>query len=158
MRLHTLKDKLFVDRPLEDVFAFFERPENLARITPPRMAMTTLTPSPIAMCAGAVFDYTVRVRGVSLHWRSAIADYDPPHRFVDVQLKGPYAFWHHAHEFAAEDGGTRISDTVTYALPFGPLGDIVHALFVRQDIQSIFSYRAAQIASLLGEHKPSAAP
>ena len=93
---YTLKRELWVDQPLEKVFPFFERPENLALITPPRLAFRLLTPSPVQMEQGRVIDYTIRVLGKQVRWRSIISTYCPPHSFVDEQLLGPYSFWHHS--------------------------------------------------------------
>ena len=148
--MHILETEQFVPRPLKDVFAFFEAPENLARITPSAMGFTTLTPSPITMKEGALIDYTIRLGGLPLHWRTLISEYSPPFRFVDEQLAGPYTFWHHTHEFEEVEGGTLIRDTVRYLLPFGPLGRLVHSLFVRRQLESIFAYRHKVIAKQFG--------
>jgi ligand-binding SRPBCC domain-containing protein len=141
MRLHTLELSQTVHAPLDAVFPYFDRPENLERITPPWMRMQTITPEPVPMHVGSVIDYVVSVRGIPMRWTSIITEYDPPHRFVDVQLRGPYSLWHHLHTFREHNGDTVIEDRVTYVMPFGPLGSIAHALFVRRDLESIFEYR-----------------
>jgi ligand-binding SRPBCC domain-containing protein len=127
---------------------------NLERITPPTVQFRILTPSPITMHAGAVFDYVIRLRGLPMRWTTLISDYEPPHRFVDVQLRGPYSFWHHTHTFEAVEGGTRIGDSVRYLLPFGPLGALTHGLFVRRDIEGIFQYRQQVIPGFFGLPSP----
>ena len=87
-------------------------------------------------------------------WRTQIAVWDPPRRFVDVQLDGPYRLWHHTHEFEPEGEGTRMTDVVRYALPLGPLGEIAHAVLVRRDVEAIFDHRAEAIPALLdGGHR-----
>ena len=98
------------------------------------------------MRAGALVDYTIRVLGLRMRWTTMITTYDPPMRFVDEQLKGPYSFWHHTHAFVEEDDGTRMVDTVRYALPFGVVGTMAHALVVRRQIRRIFEYREKVIA------------
>lgn len=130
-----------VPEDLETVFTFFSRPENLESLTPSHVGFRILTPSPIPMHVGSVIDYTVRLAGIPIRWTSQISELSAPHRFVDVQLRGPYSFWHHAHEFESTDGGTRIRDVVTYGLPAGPLGRLVHALFVRRQLTGIFDHR-----------------
>jgi len=145
MKVHVLKRTQVVDRPLSEVFAFFERPENLSVITPLSMAFEILTPAPIAMQTGAVIDYTVRIFGVRRHWRTLITVYDPPHRFVDVQLNGPYLFWHHDHTFHDEAGRTLITDEVRYVLPMGWTGGLVHRLFVKRRLAAIFDHRERTI-------------
>lgn len=106
---------------LAETFAFFARPDNLARITPPWLAFRVVSRDD-DMRRGLRIEYRIRPLGFPQKWISEIIEYDPPHRFVDEQVKGPYALWHHDHRFRAVAGGTEVSDTVTYALPFGPIG------------------------------------
>ena len=145
MKLRSLKREQFIDKTLKQVFAFFESPENLAKITPPSLGFKTLTPSPIVMKEGALIDYTVRTLGFTIRWTTLVTCFDPPNKFVDQQLKGPYSFWHHTHTFAEKSGGTVVNDEVIYAMPFGIIGDIIHALFVRRQLRNIFDYRAKVI-------------
>ena len=138
-----------VARPRAEVFRFFSEPTNLSRITPPWLGFTILGVPP-PMEASAVFDYRIRWFGLPLRWRAFIREYDPPVRFVDVQVLGPYARWEHRHLFLETDGGTRVEDRVTYQLPLGPLGRLMHALVVRRQLDRIWSYRSAKIAELVG--------
>ena len=72
------------------------------------------------------------------------------HKFVDVQLKGPYKLWHHEHRFIPEGNGTRIIDEVQYQLPFGVFGSIAHSLKVKRDVETIFNYRTEAVRRLFG--------
>jgi ligand-binding SRPBCC domain-containing protein len=148
VKVFALHREQSVPRPRAEVFALFERPENLALITPASLGFQLLTPGPIEMRAGALIDYVIHVLGLPVRWTTLIAAYEPPHRFVDVQLRGPYTFWHHTHTFAEADGRTRITDDVRYALPFGPLGVAVHALLVRRQLAGIFAHRSEVIGRL----------
>lgn len=150
MKVYTLKKEQFVLRSLDEVFAFFQEPENLARITPKSLGFKILTPSPIRMKEGAVIDYTVSPMFFPMHWRTLITTYDPPHRLVDEQMKGPYLFWHHTHRFESVDRGTIIHDEIRYALPFGIFGRLAHRLLVRRQIEKIFKFRAEFIGDLFG--------
>lgn len=153
MKVHRLYREQIVRKPLEEVFAFFERPENLDAITPPELGFHILTPSPIPMQHGTLIDYTIRLLGIPMRWTTYIAQYDPPHRFVDVQLRGPYSFWHHTHTFTPIDHTTtKIIDEVLYAIPFGIVGELAHVLWIRRTLDRIFRYRAKRIAELLGTH------
>lgn len=142
MKVYTLKKEQFVNRPLKDVFTFFERPENLMRLTPGSLGFKILTPSPIKMKEGTLIDYVIRLLFFPMHWRTLITTYEPPYKFIDEQLKGPYTFWHHTHTFADKDGGTQITDEVRYVLPFGFAGRLAHKLIVKKQLDNIFDYRA----------------
>ncbi len=145
--VYILRRKQWVNAPLDEVFAFFARPENLAEITPGSLGFRILTPSPIEMKEGALIDYTIGLLpGLRMHWRTLITRYRPPHRFVDEQLKGPYTFWHHTHTFEERDGGTLLGDEVRYVLPFGPLGRLLHRLVIRARLEAIFDHRRRVIA------------
>lgn len=159
MSVFTLMRTQYIERPLDEVFPFFENPENLARITPASVGFRILTPLPIVMKAGAVIDYTIKVFGIRRYWTTLITDYEPPFRFVDVQLKGPYTFWHHTHTFESTQRGTLMQDEVRYVLPFGPVGRLVHGLFVKRQLQKIFDHRADVIAEHFGsKSETSGAP
>ena len=77
------------------------------------------------MGKGALIRYRLRVRGMPVSWLTEITAWEPPHRFVDEQVRGPYTLWHHTHTFEAlDDGGTLMRDVVRYRVGFGPLGVI----------------------------------
>ncbi len=154
MRVHVLRREQHLPKPPEEAFAFFGDAHNLEDITPPWLGFRVVTPRPIAMHPGTLIEYRLRLHGLPIRWRTQIAVWDPPRRFVDVQLDGPYRLWHHTHEFEPEGEGTRITDVVRYGLPLGPLGEIARALLVRRDVEAIFDHRAGAIPALLGgEHR-----
>lgn len=146
--MYTLHRVQRVATPLDETFHFFSRPENLARITPPWLAFRIVSRD-LDMREGLRIEYRIRPFGISSSWVSEITAYDPPHRFVDEQRTGPYRYWHHEHRFGAVEGGTEVTDVVTYALPYGVIGRLAHALLVRRRLESIFDYRTRQLAALL---------
>ncbi|MFW6089817.1 MAG: SRPBCC family protein [Gemmatimonadota bacterium] len=125
--------------PPEAVFPFFADVANLERITPPFLRFRVLTPMPVEIREGTILDYRLRVRGVPVRWRTRIRAWEPPHRFVDEQIRGPYRRWIHEHRFEALPGGTRMVDEIDYAAPGGRA---VERLFVDRDVERIFAYRA----------------
>jgi ligand-binding SRPBCC domain-containing protein len=135
--------------PLEKVFDFFSKAENLETLTPPWLRFRIETPQPIQMSQGATIAYRLRVRGLPVRWLTEIELWRPPYEFVDVQVKGPYKHWRHIHRFQESKEGTRIIDVVNYTLPFGPLGRLVHRLQVADDLDKIFDYRAHLVRTLL---------
>jgi ligand-binding SRPBCC domain-containing protein len=148
MKFHTLRRELQIPRPRDEVFDFFSDARNLEEITPPWLGFRTLTPGPISMAAGTRIRYQLKVRGVPVSWTTEIRRWNPPSRFVDVQLGGPYQLWHHTHRFEVCNGGTRMIDVVRYRLPFGPIGRLVNALLVRRDVERIFDYRNRRIVEI----------
>ena len=109
--------------------------------------------------AGQRLEHRIRpLLGIPVAWRSHITRWDPPHAFEDVQERGPYRHWTHRHMFTAVDGGTRVDDEITYALPLGPLGDVVHSLVVRDQLLEIFRHRARTVASVFESPAPNDAP
>lgn len=153
MRIYKLEREQCIPRPLECIFPFFERPENLALITPPWLGFELLCPSPVDMAEGRFIDYRIKIKGFPVRWRSLILMYEPPYQFVDEQVIGPYAYWHHLHRFESEGHKTRILDQVRYALPrwlLGPVALLVHNGFVRPALNEIFDYRTEVFEQLYG--------
>jgi len=183
LKTYLLHRVVVVPRPLEEVFAFFADPGNLARITPPwlafemvgwrdpaadTMAATGSPPGSVQdavgregadrvretgaalanqptdrpiMAEGLQLDYRVRPLLVPQRWTSVITVWEPPDRFTDEQLRGPYGLWRHEHLFAPDGGGTRVEDRVEYSLPFGGIGRLAHMLLVRKQLRRIFEFR-----------------
>lgn len=148
MREYTLDATTRLPLARKEVFAFFADAANLALITPPELGFRIDSPRPVAMCVGALIDYTIRLYGIPIRWRTEITQWDPPHEFADTQLRGPYALWVHTHRFTEDAGGTVIHDRVRYALPFGILGRFAHPL-VRRQLERIFSYRETAVSRTL---------
>ena len=147
---YRLSARLTVPNSLDETFAFFADASNLARITPPELGFSIATPLPIEMREGALIDYTIKLWGFRMRWRTRIAVWEPGRQFVDEQLSGPYKKWVHTHRFAANaNGGTDIDDEVVYALPFGLAGRFA-APVVRVQLKRIFRFRETQVARLLG--------
>jgi ligand-binding SRPBCC domain-containing protein len=154
LSVHVLRREQRLPGAPDDVFPFFADAQNLEAITPPWLGFRVVTPRPIDMRAGALIEYRLKLRGVPLRWRTRIAVWDPPRRFVDVQLSGPYRLWHHTHDFEPDGGGgTIMRDTVRYALPLGPVGALAHRLLVRRDLAAIFDFRREAVLASLSKVK-----
>ena len=142
MKMRSFESELWLPLPPSDVFPFFGDAANLEAITPTWLHFKTLTPAPIEMKAGTLIDYQIRVHGFPCKWRTRISVWEPPYRFVDEQIRGPYRQWIHEHQFEAKRGGTLVRDSVRYAVPFDFL---IHAWLVRPDIEQIFLYRSTAL-------------
>jgi hypothetical protein len=155
VRVHVLQRVQHLPPPPEDVFPFFADPRRLEDITPPLLRIRIVTAPPVITGAGARIEYRLRLHGVPLRWVSEIRVWKPPERFEDVQVHGPFASWHHTHQLArAAEGGTMMTDTVRYSIGRGPLGDLAHRLFVREDLERIFDFRARVVAELMAAGPP----
>lgn len=146
MRVHELKNELWVPRPLHEVFEFFSDAANLELLTPAWLRFHIVTPRPIQMGEGTLIDYRLRVRGIPLRWQSEITVWDPPRRFIDEQRRGPYRLWQHEHTFEERDGGTLCRDYVRYAVPF----DLIAHHWVKQDVEAIFRFRLEKLRERFG--------
>lgn len=149
MDVRTLQREQRLPGTPDEVFAFFADARNLEAITPPLLRFRVVTPAPIVMRRGTLIRYRLRVRGLPVTWLTRIEEWDPPHRFVDQQLKGPYALWQHTHTFEADGAETIMRDTVRYRIGFGPLGALADTLLVRRDVARIFDFRAQRVRELL---------
>ena len=151
MKEHELRREQVLEVPIEQAFEFFSRAENLEAITPPWLRFRITSPTPIEMHAGTVIRYRLALRRVPISWLTRIEEWDPPHRFVDKQLRGPYGLWHHTHTFESIDEGARtlMTDIVRYGQRFGPAGELAQKLFVERDVERIFDYRREEIAKLI---------
>jgi ligand-binding SRPBCC domain-containing protein len=139
---HTLRRVQRLPGTPAEVFPFFADAGNLEAITPPWLAFRVITPRPIELRIGALIEYRLTLHRLPINWLTRIEEWEPGVRFVDAQLRGPYALWHHTHEFEpAGEHHTLMRDTVRYALPLGPLGEIAHRAFVARDLQRIFDFR-----------------
>ncbi len=138
----SLHRTIRVPARLAAVFPFFADPVNLDLLTPPWLRFRIVTPAPIAMAVGTLIDYRLSLHGIPIRWRTEITVFEPPYRFVDRQVRGPYREWTHEHAFEEIGGQTIIIDNVHYAVPGGR---IVNRLFVKRDLQKIFDFRHQRI-------------
>jgi ligand-binding SRPBCC domain-containing protein len=154
VRVHTFTAEQWLPRRVGQVFDFFSDAGNLGVLTPPWLHFRILTPRPIPMRPGTLIDYRLRVRGVPIFWRSEITEWDPPFRFADRQVRGPYRRWVHTHSFEGRDGGTLMSDKVEFAVPGWFLEPLLTRWLVLPDVERIFAYRREKMRELFGEsHK-----
>jgi ligand-binding SRPBCC domain-containing protein len=144
---YKLSTELWLPADPEDVFAYFSDADNLDAITPPWLGFRILTPRPIEMRTGTLIDYRLRLHAIPIHWQTEITAWEPPHRFVDSQRRGPYRFWRHEHTFVPSRGGTLVCDDVHYSI-LG--GRVIHRFFVRSDLESIFEFRHQRLRERFG--------
>ena len=150
MKIYRLRKSIWLAQPRAKVFEFFANPGNLDRLTPAWLKFAILTPAASQIKQGALLDYRLRIRAMPIHWQSEIAVWEPPHRFVDRQTKGPYSLWVHEHTFEEHDNGTLVEDNVEYVVPGGT---IVQRFLVAPDLERIFDYRHKVLEELFNPAK-----
>ena len=143
--MYQIRHEVILPRPLDEVFPFFSDAFNLEKLTPSWLRFSVVTPAPITMAVGTLIDYRLRVRGLPMRWKSRISEWDPPHRFVDEQLRGPYRTWIHQHIFEDLGHETRVVDQVSYDHLGGWLAN---SLLVGPDVRRIFQYRETKLQEL----------
>ncbi len=141
-----VESDLWLPRSLDEVFAFFSNAANLEALTPPWLHFRILTPKPIPMRQGTLIDYSIRLHGIPISWQSEITVWDPPHRFVDVQRRGPYRRWVHTHSFEDVKGGTTVGDSVEFDVPFA----FAAGWFVMREVRTIFAFRHQALLKRFG--------
>jgi ligand-binding SRPBCC domain-containing protein len=150
--MHEFTRTQVIPASLDECWRFFCAPENLVRLTPPKLALRPADAWPKELRAGLTIDLSVRpMLGIPLRWRTEITRVEPPHCFVDEQRAGPYREWHHEHHFRAlNDTCTEMRDVVHYALPFGWLGDLANPWLVAPQLRRIFDFRAQAVREIFG--------
>jgi len=137
-----------VPADLDGVFAFFKDPSNLAEITPPWLNFQVQWASDSVVREGTRIRYGIRWLGLPMRWESRIDRYVENVCFADEMVVGPYRSWYHLHSFRPVPEGVQVSDRVEYALPFGPMGLVAHAVVVRRQLEGIFDYRTRRISEI----------
>ena len=152
--IHYLHREQIIPAPMEAVWAYFCDPKNLNKITPSDMNFEIVQGGDAAMYEGQIIEYRVEfIRGLRSLWLTEIAHVREREYFVDEQRVGPYRFWYHEHIFEVVPNGTKMTDRVTYAIPFGILGDVVNTVWISRRLKNIFDFRKRKIAELFGEAK-----
>lgn len=149
--IHTLYREQTIPTEIDRAWEFMSAPANLDAITPPDMSFEIITPVPEKMYEGLLIEYRVGIPILGKQsWLTELKHIREGHSFVDEQRIGPYKLWIHYHEVTEVEGGVRFVDRVTYVLPFGPLGGLAHALYVKNQLKRIFDYRRTAMEQQLG--------
>ncbi|RCH55529.1 hypothetical protein DJ568_06455 [Mucilaginibacter hurinus] len=155
MKTYTLKWEQSIPITLEEAWDFFSSPINLAKITPGGMGfkITSDYTEQTQMYEGMLITYKIApLFGIKMNWMTEITHIHPQKEyFIDEQRFGPYAMWHHEHHFKPIKGGTKMTDILTYAIPYGAVGTLANRLLVQKKVKHIFSYREKAITERFGK-------
>ncbi|MEY3844376.1 MAG: hypothetical protein RL293_798 [Bacteroidota bacterium] len=152
--MYQLKSTQFIPASIETCWDYFSSPNNLKEITPKNMGFIIKTDLPGKMYEGMMIEYIVTpLLGIPMNWITEIKAVKEGVFFIDEQRKGPYKIWHHEHHFKEVDGGVEMTDIVSYEVPFGILGKLVHPLIVRPKLEQIFKYRTKRVDEIFPNKK-----
>ena len=153
MPFYSLKTELNIPISISEAWTFFSSPKNLSKITPEQMGFIITNEPTDNMFQGQIITYKVSpLLGIKINWMTEITTVKQNEYFIDEQRFGPYSLWHHRHHFYEIDGGVKMIDEVNYKLPFGFIGSIAHALFIKKKLQSIFDYREKVLLEMFGKY------
>lgn len=151
MKVYSLRASQLIPLSQEQAWAFFSSPSNLEAITPGFLHFSITSTVPAEIHSGLIITYRIAaVAGIPMTWVTEISHVEPGVRFVDEQRIGPFRFWYHEHGFRPVDGGMEMTDQVHYVMPWGWLGRVIHAVFIRHRLSSIFEFRRHYIANRFG--------
>ena len=147
--MYTLHRESVVPTSMGKAWAFIQNPANLNLITPDDMSFEIRTPLSEAMFEGMLVEYRVKIPLLGIQpWLSELKHIVPGKSFVDEQKIGPYKLWYHYHGLEQVEGGVKFIDRVTYEVPYGLIGRIAHALFIRKTLDRIFAFREKSFAAI----------
>lgn len=148
MKYRILETQTLIRETREVVFDFFSKAENLNKLTPDDLEFKILTPQPIEMGKGTLIEYQLKLLSFPFYWQTEITHWEPPFRFVDTQLKGPYRRWVHEHTFLEKENQTLMIDKVEFLSPGWFAEPFIHRLFVKNRVEAIFKFREKVITDL----------
>jgi ligand-binding SRPBCC domain-containing protein len=151
--IYSLQVKQELQLNREEAWNFFSDPANLSLITPPKMAFIITNDVQDTIYPGQIISYRIRILPfLKTNWVTEITHVQVGDYFIDEQKSGPYSMWHHEHSFKETGRGIRVYDRVFYKVPFGLFGRILHTLFIKKQLSTIFSFRYQKLNSLFNGH------
>lgn len=155
MKIYYLKRTQTIPATLDETWSFFSDPANLARITPSKMNFRITKNSGASdIYSGQIIEYKIKILPLyETRWVTEIQQVSKPHYFIDVQREGPYALWHHQHQFKQVPSGVEMTDEVSYALPLNFIGRLAHGIFVQRQLNTIFDYRFSVLKKYFEKEK-----
>lgn len=156
MAFYQFRQTQKIPATIDAVWDFISNPANLKDITPSYMGFkVTSNSGSNKMYAGMIITYIVKpVFGIPMKWMTEISHVKDKEYFVDEQRMGPYKLWHHQHKITIIDGGVLMTDIVTYIPPFGIIGALANALFIKNQLKKIFEFRTKAVEEKFGVFKP----
>ncbi len=138
----------------EELYAWHARPLAFQRLQPPWETVVMKSVTGAFGTDGHRVEFRTKLLGpIWGTWVAEVFDFQPGRQFQDRQLRGPFAYWNHAHRFFPEGpNGSFLEDHIEYRLPLGIIGRCLGGRSVRRRLEAMFRYRHALTASDLRRH------
>ncbi len=126
--LTVVSKSIDIKTPVDNVFTYFARPEHVSDQIKNDVVGMTVVPMDIkeGMGVGTTFRIIGDFSGKRLEWDCETTEFIKNERITAKQFKGPFKRWQITNEFKSlGENLTRVTMTVDYEMPFGPLGLIL---------------------------------
>lgn len=142
----TFERSVWIQAPVERVFAFHERPDALQKLIPPGQPVTVVSHTG-GIEKGARVVLRLGFGPFSIDWIALHTAYEKNRFFEDTQVSGPFRSWKHQHRFASEGEGARLTDHVDFELYGGHATEVLFGGLVKAQLDKMFAYRHSVTAA-----------
>ncbi|MBN1344011.1 MAG: SRPBCC family protein [Phycisphaerae bacterium] len=140
--MYRFHAEMTIAAPIEKVWAFHTDVGSLVRILPKEVHPQVLKLHE-RFEPGAELVVRMGLAYFYVQWHERIVEVEPPYRFVDEQVSGPFSAFRFVHEFQPiGKNQTRLIETAHYDLPWGPAGRLVDGLIVRRQARILHRHHA----------------
>ena len=147
--IYTLVAKQELPISIEEAWNFFSSPINLAKVSPPSMKFKVTSQPSEELYPGQIITHKVALLpGISINWITEITHVKKYNYFIDEQRFGLYTMWHHEHRFKEMNQGVSIIDQISYKVPLGVLGRLIHLFVIKQQLINVFEFRFKALNNL----------
>lgn len=141
----TLTETVTVPAEPDEVCEFFRHPQAVLDASDPSVGAAIVS-APERLSAGDRVELKLVAFGMPQSVTNEIVEADFPHRFVESQVDGPLGSYRHEHRFEAADGGTRVTDEITFEKPGGLAGLLMTDEKLEEQLADSIAYRNRRLA------------
>ncbi len=147
--MHYFEKSVMISCPAEKVFKFHSDTENLPKITPPYIKVE-IKNIDLPLKKGSKIILSIKQFGfLKTTWKIEITDFTEFTLITDTQINGPFKYWKHDHHFENLGLNTKMTDRISYELPFGVAGRMINRIIIRKLIEKQFEFRHKMTKEIL---------
>lgn len=143
-----IEERARTRRAPADVFAFFDRPSNLKKVTPSEIAVS-LESHPADLRLGTIFAYRLKRWPVDLSWDVVVSEYSPPRGFANVKARGFFPKWAHRYAIVPDADGTELHVSLEYEVPSGVYNSLTNNYVIRDAMTELVREQTRAIVGAL---------